>query len=239
MRWITFKRGVIELLPGGTTTVHLKIEVSSDAKPGKYYARIALPSGSNREAAQQGMAARSFTQIPISVEIGEDIINRADVKVFASDRNSYLMPPVILSFGFENEGNRQVVPEGRISIHNRRGQEVADIDANPQRTAVGAGQTWEQELEWRDIEKLGRYKARLQLEYGEKDKRDLQDTIYFWYLPWRWLLAIFLFSFILLVLIITLVFRRTFVAGYREEPVVSLAVRQGAHKSKKIVNLKK
>ncbi len=238
VRWLSFKRGAIELMPGATTTVPLEININSAATPGKRFARIALPTGTNRDIAENSMSTRAYTQLPISIEIMENAIEKMKIAGFASGKTLAVRGPIDFNIKLENGGNKTETPIGNLFIFNRRGEEVSSIDINHENKALPAGETWSKALAWEDLRGLGKFKAKLEIEYGEKGKRDLQDTLYFWYFPWKFLLAIFMLTFLFLALMVTLIFRKTFVHHDLEERS-KLPVRRSKAVSRKVVNLKK
>ncbi len=210
-RWIKFKRGVIDLMPGSEAVVALEINISSTAKPGRYFARIALPSGSNRTIAEENMLKKSYPQLNINISVDENIIEKAQVKDFSSLKNVYLLPPASFKINLNNFGNKTIEPRGNIYIYNRRGEEISSLDVNPDVNSVASGDIWEQVIHWEDAKGFGKFKAKLELEYGKKDKRDLQDTVFFWFFPWKILLIFFSGTFLFLVLMITWIFKRTYI----------------------------
>ena len=118
---------------------------------------------------------------------------------------------IYFSFTINNAGNREIIPRGAVYVYNRRGQEVAKLDANQDGEKVGAnGGSKDFLVSWNGGEGLGKFKAKLELEYGNKETRDLQDVMYFWFLPKR-VLIIFVSSLILVIIFLTtMIFRRTY-----------------------------
>ncbi len=209
-RWIKFKRGVIELMPGDEISVPLEINVSGSALPGKRFARIAFPFGSNRALAGASMSSKSYAQLLINILVEENIIEKAQVKKFLSLKNVYLSPPSSFVLNLNNFGNQAIVPVGNIYIFNRRGEEIDKLNVNIEAESIAPGEVWNKTINWDNISGFGKYKAKLELSYGKKDKRDLQDTVFFWFFPWKWLLVFFLGTFIFLVVMISWIFRKTF-----------------------------
>ena len=120
------------------------------------------------------------------------------------------MPPANFIVNLNNFGNQSIVPKGNIYIYNKRGEEIVSLDVNPEAESVAADALWEKSVRWEDTVGFGKFKARLELEYGVKDKRDLQDTVFFWIFPWKLLLAFFIGTFIFLVLMVTWIFKKTY-----------------------------
>jgi len=208
--WISIKRGVIELGSGEEREVSLDIKVDPSAVPGKRHAVIAFPHGSNRPIAEKNMLSVSTASLILNFEVEEEIIEKTQVKNFKTDKNIYFSFPVNFNLEIDNFGNREIVPTGSIYIYNRRGQEIDSVVINPEKSGVLAGESKLLENEWNTDRGPGKYKARLEAEYGTEEKRDLQDTIYFWVLPLKFLLIFSIGLIILLVLVVTFLFRKTY-----------------------------
>ncbi len=208
-RWIKFKRGVIDLMPAEETTIPLEINVNLLAKPGKYYAMIAFPQGPNRKEAEESMQNTSYPQLMINIEVEEQIVEKAQIKNFKSVKNIFFEWPVSFNLEVENFGNREINPTGAIYIYNRGGKEVDRIDINQTQEKINPGESKQLTLAWATGKGFGKFKAKLEVEYGQYDKRDLQDTVYFWMLPW-WLLIIAGGGFLFAILILTLILFKKF-----------------------------
>jgi hypothetical protein len=234
--WIKFKRGVIELMPGEEMTIPLEINISELARPGKHFARIALPDGSNRPLAATNMLEKSYAQLNINITIEENVIEKAQVKNFVSESNVYLKAPAKFIVNLNNFGNQAISPRGSIYIYNRRGEEVTKLDVNPHSDLVAEGELWEQKINWDDANGFGKFKAKLEVEYGEKDKRDLQDTAFFWIFPWKLLFAFFAVTFMFLVLMVTLIFKKTYQHRHQQ---IEVSETSEPKKAEQILNLKK
>ncbi len=235
-RWIKFKRGVIELNSGEEISVPLEINISSDALPGKRFARIAFPIGSNRKVAGENMAKKSYTQLLINIAITENVIEKAQVKNFQTTNNIFLTTPIDFALKLNNFGNKPIIPKGSIFIYNRRGEELVTLDVNKQAERVGVNEIWKKNIAWSDIKGMGKFKAKLELEYGVKDKRDLQDTLFFWYFPWQFLIIFFVSSFLFLVLMIVLIFKRTY---YHQTSIEHQTAQRKQNNQDGVLNLKK
>ena len=64
-----------------------------------------------------------------------------------------------------------------------RGEELEKLALNEEARQIAPGESADFPVIWADIKGFGRFKARLEAEYGEADKRDLNDTVFFWVLP--------------------------------------------------------
>jgi len=207
--WITLSRGVVDLMPNEEKQLPLKLQVSLFAKPGKYYARIAFPEGGNRSLAKLNMNTKNYSEITVNIEVEEEIVEKAQIMEFKSLKNIYLKFPAVFNLILRNFGNRDVVPNGNIYIYNRRGQEIDKIAINSSQESIAPDQEKSYDLNW-GKSGFGKYKAKLEIEYGEFDKRDLQDTVYFWVLPLSYLVVFIVGMLIIIVLSTVFLFRKTY-----------------------------
>ena len=187
-RWIQISRGVIELRPGEAKEIPFSVHVNLNAKPGKYYAVITFAQGSTRVEAEAKALKLNQPQVLLNIEVEEHIVERAQIQKFQTEKNFFLNFPVKFLLGIENTGNREIKPVGSIHIYNRRGEEVGSVDVNRDLAAIVPQAYNLFENLWQSKKGFGQYKAVLAAEYGNEEKRDLQDTIYFWVLPWQFLI---------------------------------------------------
>ncbi len=207
-RWITFTRGFQTISSGEEITIPLEIKVDLSAIPGKRYAVISFPQGANRYEAEK--RADNAPKVTINILVEEEVIERAQIKNFSTSKNIYVKFPVDFSIDIENFGNKKINPQGIIIVFNRRGEEVSSLDINGSSEQIDIGSTKKVVSKWADGRGFGKFKAKLEIEYGSKDKRDLQDTIYFWVLPIPLLVLFFVVTFILILVVTVILFKKTY-----------------------------
>jgi hypothetical protein len=135
----------------------------------------------------------------LNVDVQEDVKEELQLNKFATD-NVYLAgDDVLFNFQLENVGNQELQPKGEIRIYNRKGEEVASLEVNADGRAVSPSQSAQLASVWTAADGLGRFKAFLTVDYGKSQTASVQDTIYFWIVPWKQLLMLFSGSLILLV----------------------------------------
>lgn len=182
--WVEITRGVIELSAGESRKIPYLVHVNLTAKPGSYYARIAFVEGSRRIEAEARKAVEG-TALLLTVEVLDDSKERLQLGAFKADDGIVFGDNVSFSYLLENVGNREVAPRGSIRIFNRKGEEVGSVPLN----ADGAGITPDNKQRlasaWSAVGRFGKYKAFLDLEYGENQLASVQDTAYFWVFPWK------------------------------------------------------
>lgn len=201
-RWIEIQRGVIEINAKQEVSIPLRIKVSMYAVPGKRYATIAFSNSANRYDAEATAKTTDLPKLNINLEVADETVEKAELTTFRPEQTIFFQQPASLYLEIKNIGNRESTPTGTIRIYDRRGVEKDSININPEQTKVATNDNYIFRTNWTDKNGLGKYKAKLEVEYGTGATRDLQDVVYFWILPWKYLvgfIVVFLILFILLV----------------------------------------
>jgi hypothetical protein len=187
--WIEITRAQIELAPGETRRIPYLIQVHLEAEPGLYHAGIFFQEGSNRGEAQQRI--KTWHTIDVNIEVQDDANERLQLEKFISDRVFFTGNTASFTYLLENVGNRSLLPEGEIRIFNRKGEEVATLPANTEDVSLLPEATSQLGAIWDAAGKFGRYKAYLDVSYGDKQRGTVNDTVFFWVIPWKQLLFLF------------------------------------------------
>jgi hypothetical protein len=182
--WIEITRGVIELSPGESRKIPYLVHVNLAAKPGSYFARIQFTQGPRREGEVVG-ATEDGTSLMLNVEVLDDAKERLQLGNFTADDSVVTGEQVSFSYLLENVGNRQIEPRGSIRIFNRKGEEVGSIPLNAGGEEITPENKKQLAAVWSAAGRFGKYKAFLDLEYGENQLASVQDTAYFWVFPWK------------------------------------------------------
>lgn len=180
--WVEITRGVIELTGGESRKIPYLIHVNLTAKPGNYYARIQFQQGSRRAEAE---ASKEGSALMLNVEVVDDANERLQLGNFISEDGVVFGNAVSFSYLLENVGNRGVEPRGSIRIFNRRGEEVGSVPLNAEGEEITPENKSQLAAVWSATGRFGKYKAFLDLEYGENQLASVQDTVYFWVFPWK------------------------------------------------------
>lgn len=180
--WIELSRGVIELSPGEEKIIPMVIRVHMDAEPGTYHSRISFSEGSTRDEAEQ---AAPLQVVAVNLEVEADIKEVLELAKFFTD-NIYLSgDDVLFNLQIENIGNRDLKPKGEIRIYDRKGAEVASIPVNGEGTVFSPEEKAQLASVWSAADGFGKYKAFLNVDYGSTQTASVQDTVYFWIVPWK------------------------------------------------------
>lgn len=234
--WTTIKRAGTELSPGETIEIPLNIKVGQEALPGKRFAVISFNAAGNRPQAEAQAKAGGGEKIRINFNVLDDIVEKAQLIDFAPHRNVFVRGGASFDYGIENTGNREILPVGRMFIYDRRNHEVSELPLFQGEGSILAGEKKTFTVQDDSISGLGKYKARVEIEYGQKDTRDLQDTVYFWVIPIFWLAIIFVTLFVVLLLLTIIIFKRTY---RHSHPLQELGHLQAEKEKEHVINLRK
>lgn len=232
--WIEFSRGVINLGPGEQKELPLVIRVNMNAVPNMYHAYISFYEGGNRDDAQRRPPLNAVT---VNLEVKADIKELMQLNTFATDNVVFTGDDVVFKYQLQNIGNQELHPSGEISIYNRKGEEIASIDVNKEGKTISPDQTTQLASVWSGVSGFGRYKALLTVNYGGQEAA-VQDTVFFWVIPWKQLLGLFIVS-ITMVIFFALYFQQWFEdrhlhklahAGFLKHEVAAHVLPDAAHR---------
>ncbi len=207
-QWISIERGPIHLEPHESKRIPFSIRVPVDAEPGGHYAAILVGTKPVDKIKGTGIKISSMVSSLVMISVGGDIVERADIREFYTDKLLYPQSKVKFILRLENTGNVHIHPQGEIKIYNFWGKEVGSIPIN-HNTSFGnvlPKSTRKWEFDWEGEENLldmGRFKATVVLTYGEGAKETVYKSVYFWVVYWRPVL-LFLAILLVIILIITI-----------------------------------
>ena len=204
--WIELSRGVVELSPGEEKTIPFVIRVNLNALAGTYHAQITLAEGSTRSDAEK---RDPLATLMVNLEVQADIKEVLQLNKFVTDNVFFSGDDVLFNYQLENLGNQDLEPTGEIRIYDRKGREVTSLDINGKGQLVAPEEISQMASVWSAVNGFGKYKAFLTIDYGNTQTASVQDTIYFWIVPWKQLLALFVGS-LIAVIFFALYFHRWF-----------------------------
>jgi len=188
--WIQISRGSVELGPGESHEFPVTINVNLKAQPDKHHALISFMWGGSRAYAEKNVKLGVSTAV--NIEVIENVKERLQLGTFTSRELYFTTPDVSFSYNLENIGNKDLVPKGEVRIYDRKGREVGAVPANIDGAIIAPSEMGEIASAWTATKKFGKYKAMLDIEYGSSQVGTVNDTIYFWVIPWKSLLSLFL-----------------------------------------------
>lgn len=204
--WIELSRGVIEIDPGEQKAVSFIVRINFNAVPDSYHALITLTEGETRTEADKRPPLATIT---VNVEVQDDIKELLQLKGFKTETFFLSGDDVLFNYELQNIGNQNLEPRGEIHIYDRKGSEVATLEVNRERKNVSPDQASQLASIWTAVEGFGRYKALLTVDYGSAQAASVGDTVFFWIIPWKQLIALTVIS-LLLIVAMALYFHRWF-----------------------------
>lgn len=203
--WVELSRGVIEISPGEEKRIPFVIRVHLNAVPDTYHAYISFHEGSTRESAEKN---KELANIAVNVEVQNDVKEVLQLNKFFTDNIFFSGDDVLFNFQVENIGNQDLQPKGEIRVYDRKGKEVASIPVNDEGKKISPTEMSQLASVWTAASGFGKYKAFLNVDYGSSQKASVQDTVYFWILPWQQLLGLFVASVLAVIFLALYVHKR-------------------------------
>ena len=190
--WIEIGRGRIELKPQESKEVTLTIRVNPEVEAGEYHAFIGFPEGSNRPEAEKVVYTGSAPGTIL--RIGVDKVQNEFLRLtsFKTERFVKTASEGEILIALTNSGDSPVVPAGEVIFYDKRGNEVGAVPVNEQKVSIAQGTEARLALFIPNTLSMGKYKAFLSLEYGDTIKTSINDTAFFYVMPIKQLLFIFL-----------------------------------------------
>lgn len=131
--WFHIETESVVVPPQHNFELNYLVEVPEDAAPGEYYAQIFFYTDEQHtEAADSVMTYSNLAGGPtFLVKTGDDFTESLDLLEFKSSHKFYETPEITLSTNVHNTGNVHLKPNGTIVLTNMFGQEIGNIEFNP------------------------------------------------------------------------------------------------------------
>lgn len=221
--WIQVPRKRIEIPPGESYALPVTIKLHPETQPGEYHAFIGIAQASNMPQAEQKV--RNGVAPGVSMRISVDKVQNQFLRLerFTVERLITDNKTGTISYSLHNPGDDPVSPAGEIIFYDNNGTEVHSIKVNPDQLVVEAGESVALTADVPGEFSMGKYKAFLSVEYGEHLTASVHDTAFFYVLPVKLIIALFVVVLILSVFIGLYVHRRyDVVDDFEEGPVVDV-----------------
>lgn len=199
----------LQLAPREAKTATVTINVPQDASPGGHYGVVrftATPVGVD----QSGVALSASIGTLVLLNVSGDVVTQGSIEQFFVSQNGkqstfFEKGPLNFTERINNTGNVHFKPQGNIKVSDTFGREVASLTVNENGGNIlpNSIRKFEQNLDKTNM--FGRYKAELNLTYGQD--QTLNQTITFWVIPYK-LVAIVLVGLLLVIFLIVFIIRR-------------------------------
>lgn len=185
------------LAAGDSKTITVELNVPANAEPGGHYGVLRF-SGAAPELDTSGVGLSASAGVLILVRVDGDITETASLSSFYTSNNDkqswfFENSPIDFVTRIKNDGNIHVKPTGSIDVTDMFGNVVSSIDINKvePRSNVLPGSTRRFESTLDKNWMFGKYTANLVLAYGNEGQA-ITNTITFWVIPYKIILAILL-----------------------------------------------
>lgn len=202
--WLSVSRQRIEIPPGGEYETSLGIRLPSVVEPGEYHAFVGFPNASNRPQAESLLQTSSAPGVVVRIEVERDTVALVRLKQFFIDRFMANHEAGVATVLLANTGSEDVTPRGEIVFYDTAGSEVEAVSFNVGGSQIVSGDERTFTVEIPDNLGFGKYKAFLDIDYGNSQTAQVQDTTFFYIVPLYQLVIVFI---TLLLLTLYLAFR--------------------------------
>lgn len=193
---------------GQSKTFSVVVNVPEDAEAGGYFGAVRFAPSDPDSGGQVNLSASVASLILLTVP--GNIIEKLELDSFTIQQNgksgtSFRTPDNLeASFSFENKGNLQIGPFGKLSV--KRGDTVvysANFNDKDPRDVILPDSTRRWEIPFKDIEAFGHYDVVATFTYGTTNQT-IEVTKSFWVIP-AWLIFAAIGAVVFLLLIAALV----------------------------------
>ena len=201
--WIEINRGRIVIPAGESVEIPLKISVHPFAQPGEYHVFVGFVEGSKRAAAEATALAGDADGVIVKITVGDERKDAMRITSMMVDRFVSSEDERKVEITVENTGDIASAPRGELIFYDSRGREVVAVPVNDMGESISpdSSKTFIATIPFSND--LGRFKANVNLLYGENQKANLYDTTSFFMIPVVYLLAL---TGLLLALIVLLLY---------------------------------
>lgn len=226
--WLEVTRGRIEIPPGESREVPVRLNISPYAEPGEYHAFLGFVPAPNRPAAEATAMQGEADGVVVKVTIADQRSDRMKVSGFLIDRFVTDAEKETINIEIENLGDITSAPMGEIIFYNSRGEELSSVAVNQEANEILPGESVTLSAPMPSVDTYGRTKANLSLRYGENQRAALQDTAFFYLVPLPVMISIIV-GILCVSLGMTFLFKRAFIDDGLDDDTdeVTMYVRDG------------
>lgn len=226
--WIEITRGRIELLAEESKEIPLDIKVHPFAEPGEYHVFIGFVESKKRAAAEAVALAGDADGVIVKITIGDEREDSMRITSMTVDRFVTDGEEQQVEITVENAGELTSAPVGELIFYDNRGREVTAVPVNTEQVQIAPGRSRTFTTGIPIEDDLGRFKANVNLSYGENQRASLYDTAGFFMIPIQYLLALGAL-FLLFIIVLLVLLRRSLNTVHAEDSgdEVPMYVRDG------------
>lgn len=182
---------------GQKITIPVKISIPQNAQPGGFYSSLIIsnePDKADSDRNVSGTKTVSRLGALFFIRVKGDVKEEGrleEIRIAGPSKLFHQGGPFDFKLLFNNTGNVHIVPYGKIEVTNFSGSLMAVVPVEGYFALPNSLRY--REITWDSGFLLGRYTATAKINRGYKNSPDVVDTqsVAFWVLPWKLVLAIF------------------------------------------------
>lgn len=206
--WLEVSRREINIPVGESYELPITIRMNPNTQPGEYHALIGFGSGRNRDEAEKLVQEGRAPAVVVTIRVENKAVEHVDLKGFIIDKFITSSENQSARYILNNPGDTTVTPTGEIVFYDGNGKEIASINANPDNISLEPGEEIEVKAQVPIGGLLGKYKAFLNVNYGTEQLASVYDTEFFYVIPWKKLLFVFLLLLFSAIIITVFLYRK-------------------------------
>jgi hypothetical protein len=204
--WVEITRARIQIDPGETATVPLTLRIHPQAEVGEYHFFIGMVPAPNQPEADSIALRGDADGVIVKIVIDDKTAASLNIINFDIKRFIYTTKPEEIQIEIENSGDAPSIPRGEIIFYDFRGEEVTSLIVNSQQNTITPNGKLTIVETLPNIDKIGRFKAALTIQYNDDYKAVVFDTVQFYIIPYH-LIAFLVICILLLSAFLTFVIR--------------------------------
>ncbi|MFA6919396.1 MAG: hypothetical protein WC244_04825, partial [Patescibacteria group bacterium] len=206
LSWLKLPTPSLVLKPGEYKNIPLIIEVPKDVSIEGHYYAIMWQSGSEPIKYQSQIGISSRVGCLVLLDVGGEKNEKLQIIDFKLNKEQIIYNGLPVSFvsHLQNDGNTHLKPKGSIILQNFLGQVVEVVPFNDKDFNILPKTVRKFDSVWKDKNNswiAGPFSAKLALEYGDFKIRTESNKIYFWVIPWKWVIGFIIAIAIVIILI--------------------------------------
>lgn len=173
--WIDVNPKTVTIGPNKTEDFDVTISVPDNAEPGSHFGSVVFQTIPPEQEGSTALVSQEIAPV-ILVRVAGDTTESVEVEEFKSEFGFYSNEKAInLISRIKNDGNVHFKPNGRITIKNTFGSEVASLDLDKRNVLPDSIR--QITTEWLTGGfKIGRYNATLSLSFGDNEIRTAETS---------------------------------------------------------------
>ena len=211
LSWLKLPQPSLVIKPGEYKNVPLVIEVPKNTAPGGHYFAVMWKSGSGPDNPKSQIGISSRVGCLVLLDVKGESNDKLQIIDFKLDQGNGIYDglPVAFVSHLRNDGNTHLNPKGSIILENLLGQVVDTVPYNAKKFNILPQSVRKFDSIWLPKKNsfiIGRFSAKLVVEYGDARIRTESNKIYFWIIPWK--LATGAIIIIIILIILTYMLKR-------------------------------